>query len=371
MADEAAINALTTALQGAVKNSAWQLYKQTVEKVDLSQADLSGMELLDFDLRDVNLTAAKLFNADLAGADLTGATLTYADMRRVNLANAFMTRVAGSGVNLSGANLVDTNMDEADLRGAKLGGAHLVGASLNNTDLSSADLRGANLKFTNLTSTNLTNANVEEAMLTNVELTEEGTRQLKNLDKAVVTGKTPVGMQTAGGGTRKLTVEDDYEDLFLEQDCYRILGVPKDAQLDDISKAYRQRAKDYHPDRVHNLGEKIRIVAAREFERINHAYKSLTQHKVQPAQPTDSTDNDPVPLEKNPEALTLQDYISLAKGHPNNDKVFYNLGIAFFRNGEHEKAIQAYQRSLKINPHNKAAGYNLRVAMMMRSLVVK
>lgn len=367
MADEEALKALQASLEGVVRNAAWSMYKAKHAQVDLSQADLSNLELLDYDFRGCNLSAARFFNADLAGADLTGATLTYADMRRVNLANAFLSRALASGADLSGANLVDTNLEGADLRGARLGGAHLVGASLANADLTGADMRGANLKFTNLSSARLDGANVEDATMVNVEIPDATLRKLKNFDRAIISGKSASAQQNK----QRLKPEEDYDDLFLETDCYKILGVAREADLDEITKAYKKRAKEYHPDRVHHLGEKLRIVAAREFERINHAYKSLSQHKVAPAQPTDSTDNDPVILEKKPEDYTLPDYIKLAKQHPNNDKVFYNLGIAFLRNNEHDKAIQAFQRSLKINPHNKAAAYNLRVAMMMTAIVQK
>lgn len=367
MADEAAINALKASLEGAVRNAAWSMFKDSVDVVDLSQADLSNTELPDYDFRKANMSAVKLFNSDLAGADMTGATLTYADMRRVNLANAFLTRVVASGANLSGANLVDTNLEGADLRGARMGGAHLVGASLANADLTGADMRGANLKFTNLSGAKLDGANVEDATMVNVEIPPAVQKKLKNFDKAIMSGKSAA----AEASRSKLKPEDDHDDLFLESDSYKILGITREADLEEITKAYKKRAKEYHPDRVHHLGEKIRIVAGREFERINHAYRSLSQHKVAPAQRTDSTDNDPVVLEKKPEEYTLNDYIKLAKQHPNNDKVFYNLGIAFLRNNEHQKAIQAFQRSLKINPHNKAAAYNVRVAAMMANLVAK
>ena len=75
----------------------------------------------------------------------------------------------------------------------------------------------------------------------------------------------------------RLKVEESHDDLFAEEDCYKILDISNDASLEEIEKAYRRKAKEYHPDRVHNLGEKLRIVAQREFERIQHAYKSLSR----------------------------------------------------------------------------------------------
>ena len=375
MADENAVHALLVSVRGAVRNAAWEQFREKNPVPDLSQADLSNLEFLEADFRNCNLAATRFFNCDLAGADFTGANLAYADLRRANLANAFMTRAMASGIDLTGANLVDTNLDGADLRGAKLGGVHLVGASLVGADLRMSDLRGANLKFTNLTGAHLDGANVEDATLTNVELPEAAIALLRNADKAIIAGKTTVGGEKPSGS--KLNPFESYDDLFLEQDCYKILGVEKNATLEEITKAYRQRAKEYHPDRVHNLGEKIRYVAGREFERIQHAYKSLSQHKTQPevdldaaptGAPTRQVQGAPA---KDPATYTLQDYVKLAKMNPNNEAVFFNLGVQYFRAGQYEKAIQAYQRCLKLNPSNKSAEYNVRVAAMMQALVQK
>ncbi len=54
-------------------------------------------------------------------------------------------------------------------------------------------------------------------------------------------------------------------------DLYDILGVRRDASLDEIKKAYRQLAIKYHPDR--NKGDKN---AEEKFKEINHAYEVLS-----------------------------------------------------------------------------------------------
>jgi len=51
-------------------------------------------------------------------------------------------------------------------------------------------------------------------------------------------------------------------------DFYDILGVPKDATIDEIKKAYRRLAFKYHPDK-NPEGEEI-------FKRINLAYQTLS-----------------------------------------------------------------------------------------------
>jgi len=55
------------------------------------------------------------------------------------------------------------------------------------------------------------------------------------------------------------------------KDYYRILGVPRDASDDDIRKAYRKLAMEYHPDR--NSGKED--WANEKFKEINEAYGVL------------------------------------------------------------------------------------------------
>jgi molecular chaperone DnaJ len=61
---------------------------------------------------------------------------------------------------------------------------------------------------------------------------------------------------------------------FLEKDYYTTLGVPKDAKADEIKKAYRKLARQYHPDA--NKGE---TVAEDRFKEISEAYDVLSDTK--------------------------------------------------------------------------------------------
>lgn len=55
-----------------------------------------------------------------------------------------------------------------------------------------------------------------------------------------------------------------------KRDYYGILGVSKDASIEDIQKAYRKLALQYHPDRNKDAG------AEERFKEITHAYAVLT-----------------------------------------------------------------------------------------------
>lgn len=57
-----------------------------------------------------------------------------------------------------------------------------------------------------------------------------------------------------------------------KQDYYEILGISKDASEAEIKKAYRQKAKELHPDR----NPKDRERAAEDFKRVAQAYEVLS-----------------------------------------------------------------------------------------------
>jgi len=59
--------------------------------------------------------------------------------------------------------------------------------------------------------------------------------------------------------------------VFVLEDLYQILGVARDASQAEIKRAYRQLARQYHPDANHGSGE-----AEEKFKKINAAYSVLS-----------------------------------------------------------------------------------------------
>lgn len=58
-------------------------------------------------------------------------------------------------------------------------------------------------------------------------------------------------------------------------DPHAVLGVPRDASREAIAQAYRERLKEYHPDRVATLGPELRELAHRKTVDIQRAWELL------------------------------------------------------------------------------------------------
>lgn len=62
---------------------------------------------------------------------------------------------------------------------------------------------------------------------------------------------------------------------FSKSDPYEVLGVQRNASIDEIKKAYRKLAAKYHPDKVDHLGDEFRVLAEQRFKEIQEAYQEL------------------------------------------------------------------------------------------------
>jgi DnaJ like chaperone protein len=58
--------------------------------------------------------------------------------------------------------------------------------------------------------------------------------------------------------------------------AHEILGVPRNATPEEIKKAYRKLASQYHPDKLSHLGDDFRALAESRFKEIQGAYHELT-----------------------------------------------------------------------------------------------
>jgi uncharacterized membrane protein YkvA (DUF1232 family) len=58
-------------------------------------------------------------------------------------------------------------------------------------------------------------------------------------------------------------------------DPYAVLGVARGASAEEITRAYREQMKRYHPDRVADLGEELRDLAHQKALDIQRAYAEI------------------------------------------------------------------------------------------------
>ena len=55
------------------------------------------------------------------------------------------------------------------------------------------------------------------------------------------------------------------------EDAYKVLGVSPDASDDEVKKAYRRLALQYHPDKVASLGDDVKAAAEKKFKELGAA----------------------------------------------------------------------------------------------------
>lgn len=58
----------------------------------------------------------------------------------------------------------------------------------------------------------------------------------------------------------------------IQTEWHRILGIPENASNDQVTTAYKKMIRQYHPDKVSQMGEEIRKVAEYKSKQINAAY---------------------------------------------------------------------------------------------------
>lgn len=61
--------------------------------------------------------------------------------------------------------------------------------------------------------------------------------------------------------------------------AYDILEITPEATNDEVKKAYRRLAVQYHPDKVAHLGEDIRKSATEKFQKLNAAYEDIKKQR--------------------------------------------------------------------------------------------
>ena len=119
-----------------------------------------------------------------------------------------------------------------------------------------------------------------------------------------------------------------------------------------------------------HLGEKLQIVARREFERIQHAYRSISQHQAKPDLEVAITVNNDEVVNISDD-FSLDQYEALSARYPDNDLILFNLGNKYLAANMVEQAAIAFRKATDLNPDNEAAAHNFNIANLMCQLAKK
>jgi DnaJ like chaperone protein len=97
---------------------------------------------------------------------------------------------------------------------------------------------------------------------------------------AKIRAKSQRAYYQEGEGTRRESYQENQkraqtDKRFSKSDPYEVLGVRRQASIDDIKSAYRKLAAKYHPDKVDHLGDEFRTLAEQKFKEIQEAYQEL------------------------------------------------------------------------------------------------
>ncbi len=139
------------------------------------------------------------------------------------------------------------------------------------------------------------------------------------------------------------------------RDPYEVLGVPNGATQDEIKKAYRKLAKQYHPDRY--VGNPLADLAAEKFKEINEAYDALTGGNGSASYSNASGSHSGAG-----NFSQIRNYINMgsideaerlldAMGE-RNAEWFYLKGVVCLRRGWHSQGVNFIRQAVNMAPNN-------------------
>ena len=63
------------------------------------------------------------------------------------------------------------------------------------------------------------------------------------------------------------------------ENCYKILGLTRDASDAEVKKAYRKMAVKYHPDKLIGVSQDIKNLAEEKFLAVKEAYEQIIKSR--------------------------------------------------------------------------------------------
>ncbi len=145
------------------------------------------------------------------------------------------------------------------------------------------------------------------------------------------------------------------------RDPYEVLGVSKNASIDEIKAAYKELVKKYHPDKYRD--NPLSSLAEEKMKEINEAYESLMKnnggsgggysggYNGNPNQSSSSPEFQQVRQMMNAGNLYGAEAV-LNKSSVKNAEWYYLSGLVSYRKGWYDDAVQKMQTAVSMEPNN-------------------
>lgn len=390
----------------------------SLKAYDFSECNFSTSVMLAAELAGSDFSDARLDMVDLRRSDLTGccfdrANLNHANLQGAKLADAGLDAANLQGAKLNGADLIGADLSNADLRGADFRGASLrytslVGAKLDGADVADCDMTGSVLddeaphylknfdqahiddrdyrmmkcrlargggalpeEETQKLGADATNGKAENESRGLIRFTGKRATPKRRAEDKGLTGPAPSkfrGRKRRASDFARIEPESyvaTQEDLESEAGLYRILGVEYGTPITGITKAFRKRAKQLHPDKVRHLGAEQQLRMTEQFHLLRQAYELIMKQLTKPLSKIHWPEG--INRRASPFEYSIEEYELLFDANPENADVLYNLAWKYFDAGDMDLAIQTYERVLELDPKDDDAQYNLRVVKICKT----
>lgn len=326
----------------------WLEYKTGFEEMVIKELILPVQIIERFDFSSV-----KFVDSYFSGWKLTNSNFSQAKLVKVNISFSEWTQLIFENATFYNVEMQCNQVMDSDFSAASITHSYWINGHYENCDFRDAQFMYSNLqhvtfKNCSFASTRFESVNLDQAKFIDCDLTDVQFQDCVNMTSAHFTS-LPAKLKK-----KRRDVIVSTEDL--NYYCNLLTLDQKAFDYEMLSKRFRKLVKKYHPDKFRHKGEEKHLEAQEIFQRIQEAYLFLCDHLNKEKTVLVSAE------------MTIKNLRYIIEQDPKNDVAFYNLGILYFKQGDYDQSIEAYQKSIEINAHNQLAQHNLKVTELAKTI---